>query len=156
MVRRHLFTTLAGVAAVTLCAPLAFAQCSKSQADSCQASKLQCLDGKVKSLDAKTRAAVITVGKDKEAKDVKLTVCPKAKIQVDGKAAKLDAVKVGTAVKLCTVKSEKAGLIAIAVTIGKGDCPNKAKCSGATCGAAISSVLLSGCSSAGGGCSSSK
>lgn len=134
MSRKWVSSSFAMVAAVALFAPMALAQCGAKPAEAtCQKPKLQCLAGTVKSVDAAKRDLVVTVGTGRDAKAVALKVCPKANIQLDAKAAKLDAVKPGVAAKLCTITTDKGVQVAVAITLGKGECPNKDACCKDSC-----------------------
>ncbi|NCO39204.1 MAG: hypothetical protein COZ06_28275 [Armatimonadetes bacterium CG_4_10_14_3_um_filter_66_18] len=129
-----MLNSFATIAAVALLAPMALAQCgAKPDGSACQKPKLLCLAGTVKSLDAAKRDLVVTLGTGKDAKDVALKVCPKVKIQIDAKEAKLDAVKLGAAAKLCTITTDKGVEVAVAITIGNGECPNEGACCSETC-----------------------
>ena len=83
-----------------------------------KAAKVTCVSGTVKSLCTHSRTLVLTVGTGDKAKAVSLKVCPKVKVSVDGKDAKLEAIKAGAAVKVCHNKD----LVAVKIAVGGAAC----------------------------------
>lgn len=122
---RHKITlsVVAAIAIVAMGSSAVFAHCGKCcPAPEARPAK-ELVKGTVKSVDAEKNSVTVTVGEGDEAKDVTVRVCPKAKIAVDGKLAKLADVKAGSALRLCQVKSERKGdMVAVCITVGDGPC----------------------------------
>ena len=119
MIRRGFVLGLLGVAGLTsVLASVAFAAEQKTES----------VTGTIKRVCVKSRSLVLTVGTEKNAKDVTMKVCPKAKIQIDGKEVKLDAVKAGATATAQTgqTKMKDGTPVAVCLTIGKGTCPHSA------------------------------
>jgi len=133
------------VAVLAMSASAVFAHCGGCGPAAKAEPAKEVVKGTVKSVDAAKNSIVVTVGEGDAAKDVTLRVCPKAKVGIDGKAAKLADVKAGAAVKLCQVKSKRKGdMVAVCIAVGEGACPGK--CGGACkCGDGP-------CKCGGGGC----
>lgn len=121
--RKLVFAAVAMVAVLGLVASIGLADCGKCG----EKPKVTCLAGAVKSVDAKAQTIVLTTGKGEEAKDVTLKVCPKAKITIDGKDAKLADVNAGAAARVCHIKNKKGDLVAVRLVVGAAGCPKESK-----------------------------
>jgi len=74
--------------------------------------------GTVKTIDAAARKIVLTIGSGDKAKDVSMAVCPKAKITVAGKEAKLADVKAGVSATITPGAPLKCGTkVAVSIEV---------------------------------------
>ncbi|MBM4034479.1 MAG: hypothetical protein FJ291_22265 [Planctomycetes bacterium] len=115
--RKGVLIVVAVATILWLLAPVGMANCGNCPGDK---PKTPTVDGAVKSVNAEARTLVLTVGSGDEAKDVTMKVCPKAKICVDGKEAKLADIKAGAKAKVGHVKTDSGDLVAVSITVGEG------------------------------------
>jgi hypothetical protein len=112
--RKTVLVAVAAAALLCLAATAGLANCGNCPGDK---PKPATVEGTIKSLDADARTLVLTTGSGDEAKDTTMKVCPKCKIIVDGKEAKLSDVKAGAKAKVSHIKTD-SGPLAVNITIG--------------------------------------
>jgi len=114
---------------VWLTGPVLADHCHKAKEGEAAAKpKHECVKGVVKSVDAKESKVVVTTGEGDAAKDVTLSVCPKAKIVVNDEEKTLADVKAGEQVCLCVTKNDKGEQIARRVMAGKCEKAEAGQC----------------------------
>ena len=106
--RKLIFSLVAMVAVIGFVASIDSVQGAKCGAKTT-------VTGKIKSVKDGTLVITTTCG---GAKDVTMKVCPKAKITINGKTAKLADLKTGTVAQVSQVKTD-SGLATVAITVGK-------------------------------------
>jgi hypothetical protein len=114
---------------VWLTGPVLAQHCKGKEGKAAAKQEHECVKGQLKSVDAKESKVVVTVGEGEAAKDVTLSVCPKAKIVINGEEKTLADVKAGEQVCLCVMKNAKGEQIARRVMVGKCE-----KVEAGTCG----------------------
>jgi hypothetical protein len=111
--RKLMFVAVVLFAMVAVAGTAVWAGCG-----SCGGDHSHDLKGTIKSVDAEARTLVLTTGSGDDAKDVSMKVCPKAKITVAGKEAKLADVKAGVAATIKPGKPMKCGTkVAVGITV---------------------------------------
>jgi len=107
-----------GVVTVWFGNEVSAAHCNAKAGAACKV-EMECVKGKLKSIDAEACSAVVTVGEGEGAKDVTVKVCPKAKVKINGEEKALADVKAGDEVCLCCTKTKDGALVARRVVVGE-------------------------------------